>query len=84
MGKYELWSEVELRNEIVSLERNVARNVAAISNPTQGGITYGSLAEAKEILRDLYRAYYRVTGQIEKLRASGGFQVWSMGGVREF
>ena len=74
MARYELWQTDELRDAIIGIERNLA-----------GGITYNTRAEAEAILADLYRAYYRATGQTDKLRQhSGGMRIFAMTGGREF
>lgn len=85
MARYELWQTDELRAAIIGIERNLAGGIMSISNPTQGGITYNTRVEAEAILGDLYRAYYRATGQTDKLRQhSGGMRIFAMTGGRDF
>lgn len=85
MARYELWQTDELRDAIIGIERNLAAGINQISNPTQGSIGYTSRADAEAILRDLYRAYYKSTGQTDKLRQNGsGMRIFAMTGGREF
>lgn len=63
MKRFSLLEEPELRAAIRKLERQLSENVASISNPAQGSISYGTKAEARQTLRDLYNRLAEKTGQ---------------------
>jgi len=85
MARYEFSTPEELIEMIKATEQFVGNPEQAIGNSTQGNLQYKTRIDAEAGLRDLYRAYYRKTGQTNRLKEfSNAPRIVPMTGRREF
>lgn len=67
---FSLWPLEKVQAAIIDIEENLAAGLSSVSNPAQGGVSYTSADNAKDVLKLLYRRYYEITG--DEIKASIG------------